>query len=162
MLLSLLIVQMKDLKEPRDMRQSLENIDTLTIIYSHLSEWGLGRHLNSQIRSELIKSLLCRGTTRCEFVKQIQIFEETLTSVDLSSTLALETPEETMAKSEDEELKSFDLKIIQSNGPAIEARRLSFWISTINKLADQLRSLSLYEDTSKNPNYLNHYNYFSI
>ena len=66
--------------------------------------------------------------------------------VDLSSTLALETPEEALGKSEYEELKSFDIKILQSNDPAIAARRLSFWISTVSKLADQLRSLSLYED----------------
>ena len=61
-----------------------------------------------------------------------------------------------MEKSEDEELKNFDLKLIQSDDPTIEARRLSFWISTINKFADQLRSLSLYLDTSKNSNYFNH------
>ena len=63
-----------------------------------------------------------------------------MTSVDLSSTLALETPEETFGKSEDEELKSFDIKILQSNDPAIEARRLSFWISTVSKFGDQMRA----------------------
>ena len=38
MVLRILIGQMKDLKEPRDMKQSLENIDSFVIIYSHLQE----------------------------------------------------------------------------------------------------------------------------
>ena len=84
MVLSILMNQMKTLKEPRDIKQSLENIDSFVIIYSHLQEWGLSRHLNSPVRAELIKSPFCRGTTRWEFVKQIQLFEEPLTSVDLS------------------------------------------------------------------------------
>ena len=142
--------QMKNLKEPSNMKHSLENIDNFVIIYSHLQEWGLQRHLNSPVRAELIKSLFCKGTTRWEFVKQVQLFEETLVSVDLSSTIALESHEEALEKSEEEELKSFDIKILQSNDPAIETRRLSFWISTVAKFANQLRSLSLYDTSNQN------------
>ena len=64
MVLNILMSQMKNLKEPSNMKHSLENIDNFVIIYSHLQEWGLQRHLNSPVRAELIKSLLCKGTTR--------------------------------------------------------------------------------------------------
>ena len=74
LVLGLLIGQFKEHREPKNINQSIYNIERFVITFSHMVEWGLQRNLNSKARSEVIPVLFCSGNTRWEFIKEAQIF----------------------------------------------------------------------------------------
>ena len=76
LVLGILANQINELREPKNIKHSLENIDKFIVTLSHLTEWGLQRHINSKTRSELVPILFCAGTRRWKFIKQMQIYEE--------------------------------------------------------------------------------------
>ena len=54
LVLGMLIGQIKELREPRNINQSLANIERFLITFSHLVEWSLQRNFNSKSRMEII------------------------------------------------------------------------------------------------------------
>ena len=91
--------------------------------------------------------LLFTKDMRFKFVEMLQIFEETLTpSSSTISPLALCYETE---KSETTEMATFSAKLKSAASPANEEKRLNFWLSSVRKLSQQMRQLSLYTEDKK-------------
>ena len=91
--------------------------------------------------------LLFTKDMRFKFVEMVQTYEDTLNpSASTTSPLALcfETD-----KSETAEMTSFTAKLESAACPASETKRLNFWLSSIRKLSQQMRQLSLYSEEKK-------------
>ena len=69
LVLGQLIGQVKELRETKNINQSISNIERILITFLHMIEWGLQRNLNSKARAEVIPVLFCSGNTRWEFIK---------------------------------------------------------------------------------------------
>ena len=57
LVLGLLIGHFKELREPKNIHQSISNIERFLITFSHMVEWGLHRSFNSKARQEIIPVL---------------------------------------------------------------------------------------------------------
>ena len=145
----MLLNQAKELPEPWTTKHSLRNTERFLVIVSHFYEWKLHRHLNSKFRNEMLPLLFCEGTTRWSFVETLTSFEDSLHSPSSSSSLAIECSSST-EKSEQEELQSFSQKMDSTTNPETETKRLEFWILSVRKFGEQLRSLSIYEEKNAN------------
>ena len=54
LVLSLLIGQFRELKEPKLIHQSITNIEKFLITFGHMVEWGLQQNFKSKARAEVI------------------------------------------------------------------------------------------------------------
>ena len=57
LVLSLLIGQFRELREPKQIHQSITNIEKFLITFGHMVEWGLQQNFNSKARDEVIPML---------------------------------------------------------------------------------------------------------
>ena len=144
--MNLLLKQAYNLAEPWTMTNSLKNIEEFLLIITNFYEWKLQSHINSKFRDDMVPLLFTKDM-RFKFVEMIQIFEDTLTpSSSTLSPLALcyETD-----KSETGEMANFTAKLESAACPANEEKRLNFWLSSVRKLSQQMRQLSLYTEDKK-------------
>ena len=141
--LNLLTRQAFDLQKPWSNSGSLKNIETFLTVISNFYEWKLEHHLNSKFRDDALP-LLFTSDTMWKFLEIQQQFEESLNTSD-SPTPLLAICSST-DQVEQNELRSFSVKLENQSSPEKEKKRLEFWLITVKKFSDQLRQLSLYSD----------------
>ena len=119
------------------------------MIVPNFYEFKLQNHINSKLRDDMVPILFTKDM-RFKFVEMIQAYEETINpSVSTSSPLAL-CFEDLTDKSESAEMTSFTAKFESAACPASETKRLNFWLSSIRKLSQKMRQLSLYSAAKEN------------
>ena len=115
-------------------------------------EWGLQKSFNSKARQEIIPVLFCHDNTRCKFLKETQLHEDSLNPS--SSVLAIESSSSSFPTpmlaiensgassstivSEQDELNSFDAKLSNATDPDKEKSRLEYFILNVRKFGEQL------------------------